>query len=238
MRTKRILSIVAILLVLTTLALCFTSCLDADNTPKSNKKSTTKAEKDNNNSNNNSNSNSNNNSNNSSGSTENNNNAFDELVDYILQNGEFNYTNGRTRLRLHEGYANSSQEEFTVVTIDYNPVSKEVVLTLYVSLVTIENRPFAFMSIGLAENTSQYRYAMEVDHGDSTTSYLEGYINSKTFTRDTLPEYRDYEGDPSDLDATRNFANAMATELLDYLDRLVSYRLDLSMDDFGFVAYN
>jgi hypothetical protein len=231
MFAKRFLRVLALLLVLTTLAICFTSCFDVDSLLNYDQQTTTNSETDNNN-------NSNNKSNNNSSDSTEKNNAFDELVNYILEHGEFDYSNGRTHLELHDGYTSSSKDEYTIVEFDYNPSNQEVMLTLFVALETTQNQPEAYMTIGLKENTSQYRYAMKVDHGDSTTSSLEGYINSKTFTRDTWPEYQDYNGDPSDLDATRGFANVMATELLDYLDRLVSYRLNLSMADFGFVAYN
>lgn len=163
-----------------------------------------------------------------------NNIAFDKLVGFILENGDYDNSSGKTKLRLKDGY-NSSGTQYHIVEFTYNPKYNCVDLTHFVGF--SDSDITFFTGISLEENVESYYWAIFVNNDGTTTNKMSGYITCSTFTNNTLLGYNSYEGKTSQKNTTRENASLSAVYLVEYLDWLATNYLGVSVADFGFVSF-
>ena len=164
-----------------------------------------------------------------------NNDAFDTLVAFILENGDYDSSSEKTELRLEDGY-NSSRTQYHIVEFTYDPKYECVDLTHFVGF--SDSDITFFTGISLEKDADSYYWAIFVSDNGTTTNKMSGYINYETFTNDTLLGYNTYEGKTSQENATRENASLSAVYLVDYLEWLAINYLDSTIADFGFVAFS
>jgi hypothetical protein len=164
-----------------------------------------------------------------------NNVAFDTLVDFILENGEYDSSSGKTELRLEDRY-NSSNTQYHIVEFTYNPKYNCVDLTHFVGF--SDSDITFFTGISLEKDVDSYYWAIFVSDNGTTINKMSGYINYETFTNDTLLGYDTYEGKTSQESATRENASLSAVYLVEYLEWLATNYLNSTVADFGFVVFS
>ena len=162
------------------------------------------------------------------------NDPFDQLVDFILQNGQYNSNTDAIELTLVDEYQ-ASYTEYHIVKFSYNAMDDALDLIYYVAFVN-DDITF-FTGITIEKDVSSYYYAMYVSVDGSTTNKISGYIKYDSFTRNTLLGYNSYEGKATQESLTRENASICAIYLVECLEWLVTNYLDLTVADFGFVSF-
>ena len=157
---------------------------------------------------------------------EQNNNAFDTLVDFILANGTIdgNYVD----LRLVD-----NANEITEFYYDL----EDGTVTLACMLFGSNNTTF-FTAFTIEKNENMYYYSSTRRVNSVAKNKISGFINPETFTSNTLIGYNTYEGLSSEESLMRESASEDIMHLLDLLDWLATNYLDLTVADFGFTSFS
>ena len=155
-----------------------------------------------------------------------NNNAFDILVDFILTNGEQN--GDRVELVIE----NSSSE---ITIFDYN-LDDGVIFLNTMAFSSSSDSSF-FTAIVLEKDVNSYWYTASRDVDGVLMNKMMGYIEFKTFTKNSLVGYYSYEGLTSQESIMREETSEFAIYLIEVLEWLSTNYLGLTIADFGFESF-
>ena len=158
---------------------------------------------------------------------EQNNAAFDKLVDYIITNGEQNGD------RIEYLFRENASE---ITTFDYYVEDGVIFLNTMVFSSSGDDSSF-YVAIVLEEDASQYWYTARRNVNGQLKNKMTGYIQYETFNQSTLVGYYSYEGLTSQESIMREDASEFAIYLIEVLEWLCTNYLGLTVADFGFVAF-
>lgn len=160
--------------------------------------------------------------------------AFNALVDYINNFGEFDADNNEMVLRISEDYT-ANYTQYHIVEFVYNIEEDEIYLYYYAEF--IYDDLIYLTGIALEQGIDEYYYIMNVKENNKVTHIMKGYVISNTFTNNSLVGYSDYEGNKADESFIRDNASTMVIWLIESLETLATEKLNLSIADFGFLEF-